>query len=102
MAATDESTVSAAIRYVCVDRTTAGKAVTTEFAIAEAFQRFFERDETLPISGIAIGVATKSAKETDRRRPSSNAWNFFGKPLGGGRKPGLQDGSDRGLVLDQE
>jgi len=49
-------------RYVCVDRTTAGKAVTTEFAVAEAFQRFFERDEVLPISGIAIGVDTKSAK----------------------------------------
>ena len=49
-------------RYVCVDRATPGKAVTTDFALGDAFLRFFDRDEILPISGIAIGVDTKSAK----------------------------------------
>jgi hypothetical protein len=49
-------------RYVCVDRTTTGKSVTTDFALGDAFLKFFERDEILPISGIAIGVDTKGAK----------------------------------------
>jgi hypothetical protein len=49
-------------RYVCVDRTSPGKAITTDFAIGDAFLKIFERDEILPISGIAIGVDTKSAK----------------------------------------
>ncbi len=49
-------------RYVCLDRTTAGASTTSEFAIADAFLRFFERDEILAIAGIAIGIDTKSAK----------------------------------------
>ena len=49
-------------RYVCLNRTTANMTVTSEFAIADGFLRFFERDEALPISGIAIGIDTKSAK----------------------------------------
>ena len=49
-------------RYVCLQRTTAGTAVTSEFAIADAFLRFFERDEILAVSGIAIAIDTKSAK----------------------------------------
>ena len=49
-------------RYVCVDRTTPGKDVVTDFALGDAFLKYFERDELLPLSGIAIGVDTKSAK----------------------------------------
>jgi hypothetical protein len=48
-------------RYVCTDRTKPGATVTTDFAIADAFQRYFERDAPLSISGIAIGIDTKSA-----------------------------------------
>jgi hypothetical protein len=49
-------------RYVCIERTVPGETVTSEFVIADAFRTIFERDETLAISGIAIGIDTKSAK----------------------------------------
>ena len=45
-----------------MDRTTPGKDVVTDFALGDAFLKYFERDELLPLSGIAIGVDTKSAK----------------------------------------
>ena len=49
-------------RYVFLEQTTTGTATTSEFAIADAFLRFFKRDEILAISGIAISIDTKSAK----------------------------------------
>src|SRR5262245_58944747 len=49
-------------KYVCIDRTTVGKSLTSEFDIADASPRFFERDEILPVSGIAIGIDAKGAK----------------------------------------
>jgi hypothetical protein len=49
-------------RYVCLDRARVGATVTSQFSIAAAFQRFFKRDEALPISGIAIAIDTKSAE----------------------------------------
>ena len=49
-------------RYVCIDRTQLAATRTTEYDIADAFLRFFERDTLLAVSGIAIGIDTKSAK----------------------------------------
>ena len=49
-------------RYVCIDRTGVGEAVTSDYDLADAFLRFFERDTLVAISGIAIGIDTKSAK----------------------------------------
>ena len=49
-------------RYVCIGRTKVGEAVTSDYDLADAFLRFFERDTLVAISGIAIGIDTKSAK----------------------------------------
>ncbi len=49
-------------RYVCVDRATAGKSLVSEYAIADAFRRFFGTDATPNVSGIGIAIDTDSAK----------------------------------------
>jgi hypothetical protein len=49
-------------RYVCIDRTKLAETRTSEYDLADAFLRFFERDELLAVSGIGIGIDTKSAK----------------------------------------
>ncbi len=49
-------------RYVCADRTTTGESVVTEFAIDEAFKRYFGLSETPYISGLGIGIDTSASK----------------------------------------
>jgi hypothetical protein len=49
-------------RYVCIDRTKLAETRTSEYDIADAFLRFFERDTLLAVSGVAVGIDTKSAK----------------------------------------
>ena len=49
-------------RFICLQHTTAGATVTSEFALADAFHSIFDGNETPSISGIAIAIDTKSAK----------------------------------------
>jgi Protein of unknown function (DUF3047) len=49
-------------RYVCVDQTKTGQTVTTNFAIDDAFKRFFGLSRTPYISGLGIAIDTDSAK----------------------------------------
>jgi hypothetical protein len=49
-------------RYVCVDQTKTGETVTTDFAIDDAFKRFFGLSHTPYISGVGIAIDTDSAK----------------------------------------
>ena len=49
-------------RYVCADRTKGGETVVTDFAIDDAFKRYFGLSETPHISGLGIAIDTDSAK----------------------------------------
>lgn len=49
-------------RYVCIDHTTVGETVVSEFAIDEAFRSYFGLAETPFISGVGIGIDTEAAK----------------------------------------
>jgi hypothetical protein len=49
-------------RYVCVDRSTAGQRVVTEYPIAAAFTRLFGKSPAPDISGLGISIDTESAK----------------------------------------
>jgi hypothetical protein len=49
-------------RYVCADQTKAGEMVTTDFSIAEAFKRYFDKGEPPFISGLGIAIDTAAAK----------------------------------------
>ncbi len=50
-------------RYVCVDRPTAGKPLTTRFSLFEAYRSYFGKDQNdgPGVSGIALAVDTKKA-----------------------------------------
>jgi hypothetical protein len=51
-------------RYVCADQTKAGETVTTDFSIADAFKRYFDKSESPFISGLGIAIDTEAAKGT--------------------------------------
>ena len=49
-------------RYICTDRATKGKEITTDFPIAETFKLLFGKSAAPAISGIGIGIDTEHAK----------------------------------------
>ena len=55
-------------RYVCTDRPSKGKLVTSRFNLMGAYRKFFdkEKDDDPAISGIALGLDTKKAKDRGR------------------------------------
>ncbi len=50
-------------RYVCTDKSSEGKMVTSRFNLLEAYRTFFdkERDDDPAVSGLALAVDTKKA-----------------------------------------
>jgi hypothetical protein len=49
-------------RYVCVDHATAGQTVVTDYPIADAFARFFNKGHPPEVSGLGVAIDTDSAK----------------------------------------
>jgi hypothetical protein len=49
-------------RYVCISRAQKGEALTTEYAIADAFRQLFGQGEVPAITGLGVAIDTESAK----------------------------------------
>ena len=49
-------------RYVCVDHAAIGQTVVTDYPIADAFERFFDKGAAPEVSGLGLAIDTDSAK----------------------------------------
>lgn len=66
-------------RYVCLDRPAAGKMVTTRFNLLGAYRAYFDKegDDDPGVSGVALGLDSKKAKEGGRTSAFIREIRFF-------------------------
>jgi len=66
-------------RYVCTDKPTKQKLITSRFNLMEAYRKYFdkERDDDPGISGIALGLDTKKAKDKGRASAFIHEIRFY-------------------------
>ncbi len=67
------------VRYVCTDRPSEGKMVTSWFNLLEAYRIYFdkERDDDPAVSGIALALDTKKADDGGRSSAFIREIRFF-------------------------
>jgi hypothetical protein len=53
-------------RFVCLGNPQPGETIISEFDLADAFQRYFQKDEVSSISGVALEIDTTSSADDGR------------------------------------
>jgi hypothetical protein len=53
-------------RFVCLGNPQPGETIISEFDLADAFQRYFQKDEVPSISGVALEIDTTSSADDGR------------------------------------